>query len=63
MSIDEMACELIGREQNEDFVRTKARQIKDAIYRDVSPALTCSIGVAPTDIWLKSPVTCRSLMA
>ena len=47
MSIDEMACELIGREQNEDFVRTKARQIKDAIYRDVSPALTCSIGVAP----------------
>jgi DNA polymerase-4 len=47
MSIDEMACELMGRERNEDFIRIKARDIKEAIYREISPALTCSIGVAP----------------
>ena len=47
MSIDEMACELIGRERNEEFVRKKAQEIKEAIYQEISPALTCSIGVAP----------------
>jgi len=47
MSIDEMRCELIGRERDENFVRLKADEIKNAIYRDISPALTCSIGVAP----------------
>jgi DNA polymerase-4 len=47
LSIDEMACELIGRERQEDFVRNKAAEIKAAIANDISPALTCSIGVAP----------------
>jgi DNA polymerase-4 len=46
LSIDEMACELIGRECDERFIRTKAREIKDALAA-ISPALTCSIGVAP----------------
>jgi DNA polymerase-4 len=47
LSIDEMACELIGRERDEAFVREKARSIKQAIASEISPALTCSIGVAP----------------
>ncbi len=46
LSIDEMACELMGRECNEDFVRAKAVELKGAIA-EISPALTCSIGVAP----------------
>lgn len=47
LSIDEMACELIGRECNEEFVRAKAQEIKDAIQTQISPALTSSIGIAP----------------
>lgn len=47
LSIDEMACELIGRECNEDFARSKAAAVKAAIASEISPALTCSIGVAP----------------
>jgi DNA polymerase-4 len=47
LSIDEMACELIGRERDEAFVRAKAKIIKEAIASEISPALTCSIGVAP----------------
>jgi DNA polymerase-4 len=47
LSIDEMACELIGRERGEAFVREKAKIIKEAIASEISPALTCSIGVAP----------------
>jgi DNA polymerase-4 len=47
LSIDEMACELIGRECDEEFIRAKAKAIKAAIAHDISPALTCSIGVAP----------------
>jgi|GEM_PF-6885101 len=47
MSIDEMACELIGRECSEDFIRHKAADIKNAIAHDISPALTCSVGAAP----------------
>ena len=46
LSIDEMACELIGRERDEAFVREKAKIIKEAIASEISPALTCSIGVA-----------------
>jgi DNA polymerase-4 len=47
LSIDEMACELMGRECHEDFVRRKAAEVKAAIASEISPALTCSIGVAP----------------
>jgi DNA polymerase-4 len=46
LSIDEMACELMGRECEEHFVRAKAAELKRAIA-EISPALTCSIGVAP----------------
>lgn len=47
LSIDEMACELMGRERDEHFVRAKADEIKKAIAHEISPALTCSVGVAP----------------
>lgn len=46
LSIDEMACELMGRECDEHFVRAKSAEVKRAIA-GISPALTCSIGVAP----------------
>jgi DNA polymerase-4 len=42
-----MACELIGKERDEHFARDKAAEIKGAIAHQISPALTCSIGVAP----------------
>jgi DNA polymerase-4 len=47
LSIDEMACELIGKERDEQFARAKSAEIKAAIAHEISPALTCSIGVAP----------------
>lgn len=47
LSIDEMACQLIGRERDENFARAKAVEIKNAIYREISPCMSCSIGVAP----------------
>lgn len=46
MSIDEMACQLIGRERSEDNARAIAEKVKKAIY-GISPALSCSVGIAP----------------
>ncbi len=46
-SIDEMAIQLFGREQDLRFARAKALEIKKRILEDVHPALTCSIGIAP----------------
>ncbi len=46
MSIDEMACRLIGVEQRPDKATAIARQIKDTIRRKFDH-LTCSIGVGP----------------
>ena len=47
LSIDEMACELIGSEQLEENARAKAVAIKQALLERISPALTCSVGIAP----------------
>lgn len=47
LSIDEMVCELMGRERNENVARERAGQVKEAIYKRVSPALFCSVGIAP----------------
>ena len=47
MSIDEMVCQLIGREKIEQNARAIANHIKQSIYSEISPALTCSIGIAP----------------
>ncbi len=46
-SIDEMVCQLIGREQEPPRARRIALEIKQAIYTDVGEALRCSIGMAP----------------
>ena len=46
-SIDEMVCELIGRERQPPVARQIALDIKAAIKRDVGSTLRCSIGMAP----------------
>ena len=46
-SIDEMVCQLIGREQEPPRARKIAFEIKQAIKDDVGETLRCSIGMAP----------------
>ena len=46
-SIDEMACELMGREQPLLAAMELARRIKTAIREQVGSTLRCSIGLAP----------------
>jgi len=46
-SIDEMVCQLIGREQEPPAARKIALAIKQAIKDDVGETLRCSIGMAP----------------
>ncbi len=46
-SIDEMACELMGREQPLLAAMELARRIKTAIREQVGSTLCCSIGLAP----------------
>ena len=46
-SIDEMVCELMGREQEPPRARRIALAIKQAIRDDVGESLRCSIGLAP----------------
>ena len=46
-SIDEMACELIGREQPLLTAMNVARRIKAAIRERVGSTIRCSIGLAP----------------
>jgi DNA polymerase IV len=46
-SIDEMVCQLMGREQEPPRARRIALDIKQAIYKNVGEALRCSIGMAP----------------
>jgi DNA polymerase IV len=46
-SIDEMICQLIGRERQPAAARRIALDIKQAIKQDVGETLRCSIGMAP----------------
>jgi DNA polymerase IV len=46
-SIDEMVCQLLGRERNPPAARRIALDIKQAIKDDVGETLRCSIGMAP----------------
>jgi DNA polymerase-4 len=46
-SIDEMVCELIGRERQPPTARKISLAIKQAIKDDVGETLRCSIGMAP----------------
>lgn len=47
LSIDEMACELIGREQNYENAVDIARRIKNKILSDVGECMTSSVGIGP----------------
>ncbi len=47
LSIDEMYCELIGRQQQRDQALGLAREIKCAVSGKVGTELRCSIGIAP----------------
>jgi DNA polymerase-4 len=46
-SIDEMVCQLIGREQEPPRARKIALEIKESIKVNVGATLRCSIGMAP----------------
>ncbi len=46
-SIDEMVCELIGRERQPPMSRQIALAVKQAIKDDVGETLRCSVGMAP----------------
>ncbi len=46
-SIDEMVCQLLGREQEPPRSRQIALAIKQAIRDDVGETLRCSVGMAP----------------
>ncbi len=46
-SIDEMVCQLLGREREPARARQIALEIKQAIRDDVGETLRCSIGIAP----------------
>ena len=52
-SIDEMWCRLMGAERQPARAVELARQIKQAIYRDLDEHLRCSIGLAPNRVLAK----------
>jgi DNA polymerase-4 len=47
MSIDEMACRLMGAERQVAAARELALKVKHALREQVGECLTCSIGIAP----------------
>jgi DNA polymerase IV len=47
MSIDEMACRLMGTERQVMAARELALKVKQALREQVGECLTCSIGIAP----------------
>ena len=47
LSIDEMACRLIGRERPLLAALKLAQQVKDAVRSQVGSTLRCSVGLAP----------------
>jgi DNA polymerase IV len=53
MSIDEMRCNLTGRDRLEPEARKIALQIKAAIKASVGPFLTSSVGIAPNPMLAK----------
>ena len=55
LSIDEVACHLIGRERHRENAEAIARKIKQTLIdRGFSPALRCSIGIAPNRFLAKT---------
>lgn len=54
LSIDEMACELMGSEREEANAIRLGRQIKQAIYDQVGAVLHSSVGIAPNRFLAKT---------
>jgi DNA polymerase-4 len=55
LSIDEVACRLIGRERQRDNAVAIAHKIKQTLIdRGLSPAIRCSIGIAPNTFLAKT---------
>lgn len=55
LSIDEVPCWLIGRERQRDNAEAIARRIKQTLIdRGFSPAIRCSIGIAPNKFLAKT---------
>lgn len=54
LSIDEMACTLIGKQQIRQNAIALAKKIKETIYKEVGECLTCSIGIAPNQFLAKT---------
>lgn len=52
-SIDECSCHLVGVQQELDHALGIGRQLQQAVLNQVSPALRCSVGVAPTRLLAK----------
>jgi len=54
-SIDEMACELVGRQRQRAEAERIARQVKEEIAK-IAPggAIRCSVGIAPNDFLAKT---------
>lgn len=52
-SIDEAACELIGREREPENAMAIARAIKDGLRRSLGPMIRCSVGIAPNSFLAK----------
>ena len=54
LSIDEMACDLMGSEREEANAVKLGRQIKQAIYNQVGEVLHSSVGIAPNRFLAKT---------
>ncbi|MFH1819287.1 MAG: DNA polymerase [Pseudomonadota bacterium] len=54
LSIDEMACELMGSDREEANAIKRGKQIKQAIYDQVGDMLHSSIGIAPNRFLAKT---------
>jgi len=52
-SIDEMVCQLIGRERSLLAAMDLGRRVKEAIRRQVGSTLRCSVGLAPNQFLAK----------
>ncbi|HEY9098574.1 MAG TPA: DNA polymerase [Thiobacillus sp.] len=54
LSIDEMNCELMERDREEERAIALGKQIKQAIYDQAGEVLHCSIGIAPNRFLAKT---------
>lgn len=53
LSIDEMHCRLTGWRQEPDAAHRLARQVKEALRREIGESIRCSIGLAPNRLLAK----------